>query len=112
VPALRSQQARSPTGTGLRVYSEFCDGGFLLYHVPGVRVFQDDRCELYGDRWQLEQVRIVYRWPYKIDELARTAGFRHALVRRDTPLHVFLGASPAWEVIEQGHIATLYRLRE
>jgi hypothetical protein len=69
-PALRAIQETSPEGTP--IYSEFCDGSFLIYHAPGLRVFNDDRCELYGDRWQIEQIRVIYERPELIDELART----------------------------------------
>ena len=110
VPALRSLQASCPAGEP--IYSDFYDGSFLMYHAPGLRIFNDDRCELYGDRWQIEQIHVIYDRPEAIDELARTEGFRLALVRNGVPLRAYLDAARNWEVIERGRIAVLYRRRE
>jgi hypothetical protein len=109
VPVLAAIEKHSPQGTP--IYNEFCDGGFVMYHAPRLRVFNDDRCELYGDRWQIEQIRVVYQQPERIDELARAEGFRLALVRNKTPLAAWLNDAGNWEVIERGRLATLYRRR-
>jgi hypothetical protein len=107
VPQLRALE--SPGGTP--VYNEFIDGGFLIYHTPGLRVFNDDRCELYGEPWQREQLGIVYGRPEEMETLVRAYPFRHALVRNNQPLQEYLEASRDWEVLGRGRIATLYRYR-
>lgn len=47
LPELHHLESCEPAGTP--VFNEMLFGGFLIYHTPGLRVFIDDRCELYGD---------------------------------------------------------------
>ncbi len=41
--------AHVPAGT--HVFNDANLGGYLIYHAPTLRIFMDDRCELYGDDW-------------------------------------------------------------
>ena len=41
--------ASVPPGTP--VFNDANLGGYLIYHTPTLRIFMDDRCELYGDDW-------------------------------------------------------------
>jgi len=41
--------ASVPPGT--RVFNDANLGGYLIYHTPSLKIFMDDRCELYGDQW-------------------------------------------------------------
>jgi hypothetical protein len=34
-----------------RLFNDANLGGYLIYHAPNVKIFMDDRCELYGDDW-------------------------------------------------------------
>lgn len=34
-----------------RVFNDANLGGYLIYHAPSLKIFMDDRCELYGDDW-------------------------------------------------------------
>ncbi len=47
LPELRAYEREHPSGTP--IFNEMLFGGFLIYYTPGLRVFIDDRCELYGD---------------------------------------------------------------
>lgn len=38
-----------PAGT--RVFNDANLGGYLIYYAPSLKIFMDDRCELYGDDW-------------------------------------------------------------
>ncbi len=49
LPELRQAEREHPEGT--RIFNDFLYGGFLIYYTPGLKVFIDDRCELYGDEW-------------------------------------------------------------
>ena len=42
-------------------------GGFLIAYTPGLRVFIDDRCELYGDDRLIEYGRAHERSPESVD---------------------------------------------
>jgi hypothetical protein len=56
LPELKKHQDDRPDGTP--IFNEYLFGGFLIYFTPGYRVFVDDRCELFGDRWLNEYVRV------------------------------------------------------
>ena len=45
--ALSGCQYTQPEGTP--IFNDMLFGGFLIYKAPNVRVFIDDRCELYGE---------------------------------------------------------------
>jgi hypothetical protein len=36
---------------GTRIFNDANLGGYLIYHAPSLKIFMDDRCELYGDDW-------------------------------------------------------------
>ena len=46
---MRAYAANVPPGT--RVFNDANLGGYLIYHTPSLKIFMDDRCELYGDDW-------------------------------------------------------------
>jgi hypothetical protein len=46
---LTAYAAAAPPGT--RVFNDANLGGYLIYHTPTLKIFMDDRCELYGDDW-------------------------------------------------------------
>ena len=41
--------AHVPPGTP--IFNDANLGGYLIYHAPSLKIFMDDRCELYGDDW-------------------------------------------------------------
>lgn len=41
--------ASVPPGTP--IFNDANLGGYLIYHAPTLKIFMDDRCELYGDDW-------------------------------------------------------------
>jgi hypothetical protein len=36
---------------GTRIFNDANFGGYLIYYAPSLKIFMDDRCELYGDDW-------------------------------------------------------------
>lgn len=46
---MRAYAAAVPPGTP--VFNDANLGGYLIYHTPSLKIFMDDRCELYGDDW-------------------------------------------------------------
>jgi hypothetical protein len=48
-PEMTAYAASVPPGT--RVFNDANLGGYLIYHTPTLKIFMDDRCELYGDDW-------------------------------------------------------------
>src|SRR5262249_45700764 len=65
LPDLRWFERRA-SGDG-RVFNDMLYGGFLIYHVPGLKVFIDDRCELYGDAWLTAYAEAEGREPGRIE---------------------------------------------
>jgi hypothetical protein len=107
LPELRAYEKASPPGTP--IFNDMFYGGFLIYHTPGLRVFIDDRCELYGDRW-LEQYAEAYRHhPEQIEQWTREYGFDHALVIPDSVLDRYLQKADGWTEVRRTPGAALYR---
>jgi len=52
LPDLRRVEGEHPEGS--RIFNDLGLGGFLIGHTPGLKVFIDDRCELYGDARLIE----------------------------------------------------------
>jgi hypothetical protein len=49
-------------------------GGFLIDYTPGLRVFIDDRCELYGDEWLLNYVHALESDPAQVERWRSNTG--------------------------------------
>ena len=78
----------------------YIDGGFVIYHAPGYKVFVDDRCELFGGPWLKEFVeaqdaprRRSAKWE------AQYGPFDFALTRTGTPFDDWFENSPAWRPV-------------
>ena len=109
---LRSYEASVPAGT--RIFNDANLGGFVLYHAPGLRIFMDDRFELYGDEWMRHYVRVVYEEPDGIEAWADEYGFDHALVMvlpdgDRLPLERYLSDSPKWVVVARCDRGALFK---
>ncbi len=78
----------------------YIDGGFVIYHAPGYKVFVDDRCELFGGPWLKEFVAAqespapaLAKWE------AEYGPFDFALTRTGTPFDDWFQNSPAWRPV-------------
>lgn len=60
------EYARS-RGPGARIYNDANFGGYVIYHVPELKIFMDDRFELYGDEWTSEYIDGIWFHPEKFD---------------------------------------------
>ncbi|MGZ3318835.1 MAG: hypothetical protein ACXU95_16250, partial [Isosphaeraceae bacterium] len=108
LPELRQAEREHPEGT--RIFNEFLYGGFLIYYTPGLKVFIDDRCELYGDEWLTQFSEAVRSHPERIDRWQETYRFPYALVARGTAFDRYLGQSRLWSVMKRTGTATLYEI--
>ncbi|MGA8351684.1 MAG: hypothetical protein WB773_28100, partial [Isosphaeraceae bacterium] len=79
-------------------------------YTPGLKVFIDDRCELYGDEWLTQFSEAVRSHPERIDRWQETYRFPYALVPRGTAFDRYLGQSRRWSVMKQTGTATLYEI--
>jgi hypothetical protein len=108
LPALARHQGSADKPTP--IFNEYLFGGFLIYHTPGYRVFVDDRCELYGDRWLHEYVRAeggnvaprMKEWEQQYRP------FFLALTHTHSAFDRYFADSSDWKAITQTPTATLY----
>jgi hypothetical protein len=109
VPWLREIEWKQPGGT--RIFNDFLYGGFLIYHTPGLKVFIDDRCELYGDDRLLQFWEAMRSNPEQIDRWQEAYEFPYALVASGTAFDHSLGESRQWSLVKRTETAALFAVR-
>lgn len=109
VPRLKEILASEPEDP--RIFNDLNFGGFLIYHAPGLRVFIDDRCALYGSELLEAYDHARRNQPAEIDRWQRRYGFRYALVETGKPSDRHLGQSARWALIGRTPCAALYACR-
>jgi hypothetical protein len=93
-----------------RIFNELNLGGFVIFYAPQLRVFIDDRCELYGDAFLLEYDRAARLAPETIERWRRQYGFESALVLTGSAFDAYLkNPNSHWKMVAQAPAATLYR---
>jgi len=107
LPELRAYEREHPDGTP--VFNEMLFGGFLIYHTPRLRVFIDDRCELYGDDGLLAYAEALERDPAQLDRWARDFGFDLALTETGSAFDRYLRQARGWALVRETPAASLYR---
>jgi hypothetical protein len=107
LPDLRAYARSRPTGTP--IFNDMIFAGFLIYFTPDLRVFIDDRCELYGDAWLLDYADAVLHHPARIESWAEEYGFECALVQPGTAVDEYLAGAAGWAVERRTDTAVLYR---
>jgi hypothetical protein len=110
LPELRAHEPRSPADPH-RLFNGYIDGGFVIYHAPGYKVFVDDRCEVFGGDWLLAFVRAETEGtPNAIAAWERRYGaFDFALVRADTGFEAYFRTAPGWQLVKRTAVASFYR---
>lgn len=101
-------------GPGARIYNDANLGGYLIYHVPELKIFMDDRFELYRDDWTRDYVDTIWYNPQRFDRWAEEYQFDRALVvtneKEPPPLDVYLSRpGSGWTEIGRTKCAVLYR---
>lgn len=114
--AVREYAARVPPGT--RVFNDANLGGYLMYHAPELKIFMDDRCELYGDEWIRGYSDTLGSPPAELGPVfeywAQKWQFERALIQSNgpgaekLPLEAYLSASPKWREVARGQSAVMY----
>jgi hypothetical protein len=117
VEVLDALKANEPKpGEPNHLFNDYVDGGFVIYHAPGYKVFVDDRCEVFGGDWLLAFVKatdpdlpaerraaIMGEWQ------AKYGRFDFALTRADTPFDEYFRSAPGWECVKRTASAAFYR---
>lgn len=112
VEVLDALKANEPKpGEPNRLFNDYSDGGFAIYHTPGYKVFVDDRCEVFGGPWLIEFVEAGRKDTAKaIANWEATYGqFQFALLRTGTGFDDYFKSAPGWECVKRGEKAAFYR---
>lgn len=102
-------------GSNQHIYNDANLGGYMTYFHPGVPIFMDDRCELYGDEWMQNYFDTTTKRPHQIETWVTQYGIKYALVQSnpDKPLVLesYLSSSPYWQIVPEGRgeSAVLYQ---
>jgi hypothetical protein len=103
-------QQTQPDGTP--IFNELTFGGYLIYFTPKLRVFVDDRCELYGDQWLKKYVDAEdHDTAEQMRQWEREYPFALALVRTGPGFDDYFRTSTEWRAVRRTETATLYRRR-
>lgn len=84
---------------GTRLFNEYGHGGFLLWWLPGERIFIDGRMPAWriGERRIFEDYIALTNWDPPALGMLDKYQVDWALVTRDGPLGQALGAQPGWQ---------------
>ena len=104
---------------GFPIYNDANLGGFLIYFTPSLKIFMDDRFELYGEAGLRDYVDMIYHHPERIEDWAQKAPFDRALVERhakpdeQTALEQYLAVEKnGWTEVARCQKAVLYKRAE
>lgn len=104
LPELKEFENLHPPGTP--IFNEMKMGGFLIFYTPRLRVFVDDRCELYGDDFLLQ---LFQSDPAMIENWAKQYGFEMALTDSGSNFDHYLRGAKGWQLVKQTAAGSLYR---
>jgi hypothetical protein len=104
LPALQAAAKSHPRGSP--IFNDMLFGGFLMYYTPNLRVFIDDRCELYGD----ELIR-KYVEADRSDFSIWTKKYHYdlALIYSDSNYKSYFDDDPEWCIVKRCQAAVLYQ---
>lgn len=107
---------RVPPGT--HVFNDANLGGYLIYHAPSLKIFMDDRCELYGDDWIKSYSDTLGLPPAELGQVfegwEEKYHFDRALVRTNPPekekpsIERYLLSNPQWREVARGKCAVMF----
>lgn len=106
LPSIRKFAASQPDGAP--IFNDMLFGGFLIYHAPSLRVFIDDRCELYGDAQLLAYDHAFQLEPEQVDRWQLEYNFNSALTIPGSNMDSYLRRSPDWVTAQETAAATLF----
>jgi hypothetical protein len=93
---------------GFPIFNDANFGGFLMYYAPNLRVFMDDRCELYGDEGLLKYSELMNDHPERIELLTQKTPFDRALVANGSDMDRYLKGAKQWREVARCQRAVLY----
>jgi hypothetical protein len=108
IEATKVLRRRVRTGSaGTRVFNDLGFGGYLIFFAPEVRVYIDDRCELYRDDG-LGRYHRFTKNPQLIDAFAAYEDIDLALTKTQSRFDKHFSASGRWTLLYRDATASLY----
>ncbi len=83
-------------------------GGFLIYYTPTLKIFMDDRFELYSESELSDYIDMMHNHPENIERWREKAAFDRAFVENGTVMDAYLQASANWREIARCKKAVIY----
>jgi hypothetical protein len=103
---------------GTRIFNDANLGGYLIYHTPNLKIFMDDRCELYGDQWIKDYAEAMGKPPEELgpvfEQWSADYKFDRAIIIINPPdqekpsIEKYLSSSPGWREVARGKRAAMY----
>jgi hypothetical protein len=88
------QQYAASRPKGYPIFNDANLGGFLIYFTPSLKIYFDDRCELYRDEGLRDYVDFASEHPERILQLMEAMHFELLLVGTETPIENYLLSQP------------------
>lgn len=104
LPELRAYEKWRPKGTP--IFNDFEYGGYLMYFTPKLRVFIDDRCELYGDKFLFDYVHPDFD---RFSDYINRYDLGVALVRSSSKYANYFEKMPDWKEVNHTGTAVLFK---
>jgi hypothetical protein len=105
LPELKRYQQQQPEGTP--IFNEQHYGGFLIYNTPGLRVFIDGRCELFGEDF-LREYTAARKTPEILSEWIDKYDLRAALTETGSPFDRYFDTEAGWSLVRKSPSASFY----
>jgi hypothetical protein len=111
IDALKAHEPKPGDPHNKLFNSGYIDGGFVIYHAPGYKVFVDDRCEVFGGPWLKDFVNAHDDpGPALANWEARYGPFHFALTRTGSSFDdLFRENAREWEPVKVTPTATFYK---
>ncbi len=112
VEVLDEMRANEPLpGEPNKLFTDYLGGGFAIHHVPGYKVFVDDRCELFGGKWLMEFVESSQTdTPAAMERWQSVYGkFDFALTDAGTHFDDYFRTSFEWTCLKRTQTAAFYK---
>jgi hypothetical protein len=106
IPALK-EEAKKPN---TKLFNEDRLAGMVIRYVPELKVFVDDRCELYKEQFLLDYIDAMKVRPdYWFTEWHKRHGVNLALTQKEGKFTDFLLSSPDWVLVKKSQAGHLFR---
>ena len=101
-------------GNNAKIYNDLNHGGYLIYHSPELKIYMDDRFELYTAEWTKAYAAMYFDHPERIAAILDQYNLDMALIvtsEEPTPLDEWFSKQNEWEEVGRTKSAALFQRR-